>query len=248
MMPIDDIWPSDAIKPYHGNPSQSGNKSGYGSFKGRRKYPAIKRNIHDVTSFMNIPQDELTPAVSEAIISLMEEVDHLREELSMTHGFEERLSHSMDRHMDLPVLTRHALCRDMSVIAARMGHSEIAATFIYFQIANFADIKRQKGLLAGDQVIRGVADILSGLLRETDRIGTLGGDGFGILLPLSDEAASLKKTDELVKRVRQGPITHDGHVIDVEIAYGLHSLHAGEKIDVILNEADKDLHRRFIRR
>ncbi|WP_417820368.1 GGDEF domain-containing protein [Terasakiella sp.] len=247
VMPIDDIKATDALKPYSGQSGQSGGQSSYGSFKGRHKYPPVKRTIHDVTSFMNIPQDELTPAVSEAIVSLMEEVDHLREELSMTHSFDEKLSSSMDRHMDLPVLTRHALCRDISVMTTRIGKTISSATFVYFQIANFAEIKKRAGLLAGDTVIREVAEILSGQLRETDRIGTLGGDGFGIVLTLSDFDASLVKIDHLVEQVQQGPILFDGRVMDVEIAYGLHSLHAGEKVDVILNEADKDLHKRFVR-
>lgn len=247
-MPIDDIKPSEALKPYSGNPGQSGKHSGRREYNEKRKYPPATRSLDDVTSFMNIPQAELTPAVTEAIISLMEEVDHLRTELSMNQMFEEKLSSTMDSHLDLPVLTRHALCREVSVIAARLERTETQATFVYFQIKNFAEIKKRVGLLAGEAVIREAAEILKGQLRTTDRIGTLGGDGFGILMALSDEESAERKVKQLAEMVRQGPIIFEGHMIEVEVAYGLHSLHTSEPIQTVLGSADADLHRRFIKR
>ncbi|WP_135077192.1 diguanylate cyclase [Terasakiella sp. SH-1] len=249
-MPVDDIKPTDALRHYIGNEQdQSKHRPSYGGgrFTGKRKYPAPKRNINDVTSFMNIPQDELTPAVTEAISSLMEEVEELREELSMTQHFEQKLSATLDKHMDLPVLTRHALMREVAVIAAQTQRSGAQATFIYFQIRNFAEIKKRFGLLAGETVIRETAQILQPQLRETDRVGTLGGDGFGIVMALSDVKHALEKVRHLENLVKRGPIMHGAHILDVEVAYGLHSLHLTEEIDTILHETDKDLHRRFVR-
>jgi len=246
-MPIDDIKPSEAMKPYSGNPGQSGKHSGRHDFNEKRTYPRGKRSLDDVTSFMNIPQDELTPAVTEAIISLMEEVDQLRTELTMIQVFEEKLSSTLDSHLDLPVLTRHALCREVSVIAARLERTETQATFVYFQFSNFTEIKKRAGLLAGEAVIRETAEILKDQLRATDRIGTLGGDGFGILMALSDEASAERKVVKLAELVQQGPIIHDGHTIEVEVAYGLHTLHASEPVETVLSATDADLHRRFIR-
>ncbi|SCA55731.1 hypothetical protein MTBPR1_120037 [Candidatus Terasakiella magnetica] len=248
-MPVDDIKRSEGLKPYVGNEQeQSSHRPAYGRFQGKRKYPAPRRGINDVTSFMNIPEGELTPAVTDAIIVLMEEMEDLREELAMTHHLEMKLSSSVDKHSDLPVLTRHALAREISVIASQIQRSGSAATFVYFQISNFSVIKERFGLLAGETVIREAAEILKTQLRETDRIGTLGGDGFGIVMALSDEKSALEKIRHLEKRVKQGPIMYDGHILDAEVAYGLHSLHLTEEVDVVLKEADKDLHRRFVRR
>ncbi len=247
-MPVDDIKASEAMHPYVGNEQeQSSHRPGYGGFKGKHKYPSIKRDIHDVASFMNIPQAELTPAVTDAIIALMEEVDHLREELGMVHSLEHKLTSSLDKHLDLPVLTRHALGRELAVIAAHCQRSGSPAVFIYFQIANFSQIKKRSGLLAGEAVIREIAQVLHGHLRETDKIGTLGGDGFGIVMPLSDLAAAQEKVHHLMEMVTKGLILYEGHVVEIEIAYGLHSLHLTEAVDMVIAEADRDLHRRFVR-
>lgn len=246
-MPVDDIKPSEAMRHYIGNEQeQSKHHPTYGSFQGKHKYPSPKRGTNDVTSFMNIPQDELTPAVTEAIVSLMEEIDQLRHELDLTHGYEKMLSSSIDKHTDLPVLTRHALMREVMVLADRAKRNQTTCTFVYFQIRNFADIKKRFGLLCSDAVLREVAQVLKNRLRETDRIGTLGGEGFGIFMALSDKAHAEEKIKELSKTIEQTPVFYDGLMVDVKIAYGLYNLEESEDAKTILDGADKDLRSRFV--
>ncbi len=253
IMPIDDIKPSEAVKPYMGNKADPKKRS-FGKGGGQGHYGGSAsasvqgggEAVDDVTSFMNIPQEELTPAVSDAIISLMEEIDHLREELNLTHSFEDRLSHSLDRHMDLPVLTRHALVRELAIMAAHVGKTQTHSSFAYFQIANFAALKKQYGLLAGEAVIRETSQILKANLRETDRIGTLGGDGFGVVLALSDVAHSQQKLENLKVKVEQGPMFYDGYVLAVHVAYGVCAIHADQDVKEILKQADVDLKGRLL--
>ncbi|MDV7340392.1 GGDEF domain-containing protein [Terasakiella sp. A23] len=250
-MPIDDIKPTDAIKPYIGKKqNQKGRsyKQGTGYF-GDSPYPnSDDQAMGDVTSFMNIPQEELTPAVTDAVISLMEEIDHLREDVAMSHSLEHKLSRSVDNHMDLPVLTRHALMREISVMAVHVGQSNSASTFVYFQIKNIGQIKTDYGLLAAEAAIRETAEILNVHLRETDRIGTLGGDGFGIILALSDQKQSFEKVNSLARLVMQGPIIYDGRILDLDIAYGLHPIQPGQEALNIVHQADCDLRKQMLTR
>lgn len=253
VMPIDDIKPSEAVKPYMGNKTDPkkrsfGKRGGQGYYGSTASSPDLEEAAGDVTSFMNIPQEELTPAVSDAIISLMEEIDHLREELNLTHSFEDRLSHSLDRHMDLPVLTRHALVRELAIMAAHVGKTQTQSSFAYFQIANFALIKKQYGLLAGEAVIRETSLILKASLRETDRIGTLGGDGFGIILALSDTASSAQKLESLKDKVEQGAMFYDGCALKVQVACGIAAIHADQDVKEVLKQADMDLNERLLTR
>jgi len=245
-MPIDDIKPSDALHPYVGNEQeQNKHRPGYGGFKGKHKYPSPKRGLNDVTSFMGIPEAELTPAVTDAIISLMEEVDDLRSQLAHAHGHENIMAATADSHAELPVLTRHALVRELGVMSAHAERTGSPCTFVYFQIKNMQHIKDRLGLLACEMALRGSSELLIGELRLTDRIGTLGGDGFGIVLTLAEKVAALEKVKELVSKVEQGTVLWDGQRLDIQIAYGLHAVHPNEITSVVLNEADKDLHRRF---
>lgn len=246
-MSIDDIKPTEAMKHYVGNDTMHDqHKSGYGGDKGKKALASAKRNVNDVTTFMDIPQDELTPAVTDAIISLMEELDDLREQISMSQNFEHMLSSSMDKHTDLPVLTRHALGREITLMCAFDHQSGGSSSFVYFQILNSSEIKARSGLLAFEAVIRESAGILKGQLRETDRIGTLGGDGFGVVLALTDPKQAIEKSKKLAELVQNGPLMHDGFVIDAKVAYGIHGLHENEEALSVLKAADKDLHRRFV--
>ncbi len=248
-MPIDDIKPMEPVKPYMGN-DQGKNRdhSGFNGSNQDEKQSSSSKNIADVTSFMGIPQAELTPAVSDAIISLMEEVDNLRAELSHTHSLEHMLSDNLDKHADLPVLTRHALGREIAIMCAHVARTQSVSSFVYFQMANSNEIKKSDGLLAYEAIMREVAEILKNQLRETDRIGTLGGDGFGILLALSDPSQALEKIDKLVDLVAMGPLMHEGRVIDVKVAFGIHKLKENEPIEGVLNSADQDLRNRLERK
>ena len=150
-------------------------------------------------------------------------------------------------HLDRIVAEDANLVRELAVIAVHVGRSGSASTFAYFQIENIADIKKRFGLLAGEAAIRETAEMLKVHLRETDRIGTLGGDGFGIILALSDEKTSLEKIRKLTTVVEQGPVMHDGRVLDLKIAYGLHPIHAGVEALEVMQAADDNLRRRFVR-
>lgn len=247
-MPVDEIKPSDALNPYIGNEQeQSKHRPGYGGFKGKHKYPPLKRGVHDIASFMGIPEAQLTPAVSEAIMTLMEEIDDLRHQLSHAHSHENILEATQDSHAELPVLTRHALVRELGVLAAHSERAGAACSFVYFQIKNMPLIKERQGLLCAEMALRGTAEILIGQLRLTDRIGTLGGDGFGIVLSLANKEAALEKVVSLIDKVVHGTVLWDGQRLELEIAFGLHGVHSGESVNDILNGADKDLHRRLRR-
>ncbi|NVJ90553.1 MAG: diguanylate cyclase [Methylocystaceae bacterium] len=251
-MPIDDIKPTEAVQPYakkkRDNSGQFFSHSkGEERFSANRGFPVEKRSVHDVTSFMNIPQDELTPAVIDAIISLMEKIDQLHEELSIVQSLEHKLSSHVDNHLDLPVMTHHALLREMAIAVGHVAHTQSPSTFAYFQIWNIVEIKARYGLLAFEAVLKATAHILKDHLREIDIIGTLGGDGFGIILSLSDEKNAKEKIIHLKEIVEHGPIMHDGRIIDLEISYGLHAIHPEEEVVNILTAADEDLHKNFVR-
>ena len=77
------------------------------------KSPAARR-IDDVSSIMDIPEAELTPKVRAAIMSLMEEVERLREELKRNHSRVERLEQLADQDTLAPIANRRAFVKAKS--------------------------------------------------------------------------------------------------------------------------------------
>ena len=64
--------------------------------------------------------------------------------------------------------------------AQRTGHP---FCFAVFQLDRFEAVSGQYGHLAGDAVLKKMADTAIKLLRTVDRFGRLGGESFGIVLP-----------------------------------------------------------------
>lgn len=64
---------------------------------------------------------------------------------------------------------------------------------------HFKDINDSKGHVAGDLVLRQVADILKSRIREVDILGRYGGEEFALILPNTDRVAAL----ELAERLRE---------------------------------------------
>jgi diguanylate cyclase (GGDEF)-like protein len=72
-------------------------------------------------------------------------------------------------------------------------------SLILFDVDDFKRINDRFGHLAGDKVISNVADIVTGMVRVTDKLARWGGDEFVILLPHTNRQQAL----ELAERIRK---------------------------------------------
>ena len=80
-------------------------------------------------------------------------------------------------------LSRRAFLGEMNRAIALFERHQRPASLLLFDIDHFKHINDSYGHPAGDQVIRGIAQLCTGLQRPSDSLGRLGGEEFGILLP-----------------------------------------------------------------
>lgn len=182
--------------------------------------PGAGRTITDAVSFMGIPEAEITPHVRDALMALMSEVDTLRRDVEKMRARIREAEKLADHDAMLPVLNRRAFMQELTRVVAYARRFQEPAGLAYLDIDNFKQINDTYGHAAGDAALRHMVDIIVGNVRETDVVGRLGGDEFGVVLVRSDEASSHSKAEALRLLISMHPLMMDGVEIPMSISVG----------------------------
>ena len=103
--------------------------------------------------------------------------------------------------------TKTCCCRS-SIGAPSCGRSRASPSFadryktssslIYIDLNNFKTVNDAHGHAAGDEVLRHIADLILGQIREFDVFARIGGDEFGVILAhvTADQAAKRRESGE----------------------------------------------------
>ena len=196
------------------------------------------RYVSDTTSIMGIPDTELTPRVRDAIMTLMAEVDSLRRSLKeMTQRLNDA-EHIADQDPLLPIYNRRAFVRELTRVQASVERYKTEASLVYIDLNRFKSVNDSHGHEAGDYVLSQVALRLKDSVRETDIVGRLGGDEFGLILARTrpDDARNL--IDRLPKLFAEKPIIWKGAALETSLATGIVPIHAGTNAEQTLSAAD----------
>jgi diguanylate cyclase (GGDEF)-like protein len=193
-------------------------------------------------SVLGIPENEFTPRVRDAIVTLMGEVDNLRRELAAARARLDEVEKFADQDHLLPLLNRRAFVRELTRYIAFAGRYGTSSSLIYFDLNDFKAINDSHGHAGGDAALKNFAKILSDNVRESDCVGRLGGDEFGVLLSHADQAQAHKKADLLAEKLRASPTPWNGSVISLSFAYGAFELKAGDDADLAMARADEAMY------
>lgn len=117
-----------------------------------------------------------------------------------------------------------------------------AVTVVLLDIDHFKQFNDNHGHLAGDRVLRDVADVLRGSVRESDIVTRFGGEEFGILLPLTGLSAARL----IAERIRLDVMAHvcgfEDQELHVTLSAGLTEVTADDTIESVIARADKALY------
>jgi len=136
-----------------------------------------------------------------AIEALCEEVVSLRNEAG---GLREALADSellADNDTLCPVFNRRAFEREVRREIALSGRFQTPLSLIFIDLDNFKLVNDIYGHAAGDSVLLKVAGILMDSTRETDIVGRLGGDEFGVVLAHATFDDSQRKAAQLAAAI-----------------------------------------------
>ena len=205
------------------------------------------RSIADVQNVLGIPANEFTPRVRDAIMKLMGEVDHLRQELQNQRRRLNQLEAEADQDVLVPCLNRRAFVREMSRILSFVERYSLPASLVYIDLDNFKEINDQNGHAAGDAALLQVCEVLKGHIRDSDLLGRLGGDEFGIILAKANQAEAEKKAEMMAELIKACPLVWNGKAIPLSYTTGAYEFRAGENPAEAMARADRAMYERKTR-
>jgi len=106
---------------------------------------------------------------------------------------------------------------------------------------HFKVINDNHGHLAGDRVLRAVAEILRGQIRAEDFCGRWGGEEFLIILPETDLPKACAVAAKLLAKVRKTGVLWEGKKISTTMSMGVGVFSPGLNIDGCLKQVDDAL-------
>ncbi|HWV18705.1 MAG TPA: sensor domain-containing diguanylate cyclase [Rhodocyclaceae bacterium] len=130
------------------------------------------------------------------------------------------------------------LQRDMA--ESRRGGTDLA--LLLLDLDRFKEVNDEQGHLAGDAVLKHVADAIRGQLRDSDMVGRWGGEEFMILLKRTDLDAALLVAEKVRQHLLDMPLSYGQHRIRLSCSIGVAVLREGETADSLLGRADRGLY------
>jgi diguanylate cyclase (GGDEF)-like protein len=200
--------------------------------------------VQDSASIMGIPEAELTPKVRSAIMTLMEEVASLREELNNNRGRIQHLERLADQDSLLQVYNRRAFVRELTRAISMTERYGAPSTVIYFDVNNMKQINDTHGHPAGDAALLHVAETLVEQVRDSDVVGRLGGDEFGVILYQIDADIAQEKSAQLAQEIANNPVPFNDTELAVKVTFGAYTFNGVEDAGQALAEADKAMYER----
>lgn len=148
---------------------------------------------------------------------------------------------TIDALTSLP--NRRNFLEELEKVAARSGRSGAPYSVAMFDIDCFKKVNDTHGHPAGDEVLRDVARIMRGSIREGDVAARLGGEEFALLMPdtaLADAGIVCERVRKAVEA--HGFVLPSGLTISATISAGVAQAEGAEAPSILILRADTALY------
>jgi diguanylate cyclase (GGDEF)-like protein len=153
-----------------------------------------------------------------------------------------RLSHEATHDSLTGLVNRAELERRLSRAVERVG-TGTPATLCYLDLDRFKVVNDTCGHQAGDEVLRQVATIMNGVLRQRDTLARLGGDEFVALLENCTIAEGIRVASKIQRAVTEHRFTWHNRSFYIGVSVGVVAVEAGSTGEALLLAADAACYR-----
>lgn len=180
-------------------------------------------------------KEDLSPAGLEALRRLVSERDELERRLAEAHAL-------ADRDPLAPVLNRRAFLRELHRTMSEVERYKTPAAVIYIDLDGFKALNDGYGHAAGDAVLSHIGRLLLDSVRESDVVGRLGGDEFGVILNRVGAEEARAKAASLNDKINASPVMCAGVIHRARASFGVHAIAVSEDPEAAIARADEAMY------
>lgn len=182
---------------------------------------------------------ELEERVRERTQELMQANRQLREEINERRFMQDRLSYLATHDFVTRLYNRDALENQVQLRLLERGQPGDPGCLLMLDLARFRNVNDSCGYIAGDELLRQVADLLAALSSPAEFIARLGGDRFALLTPERAEGA-LRLAQRLKQAFEGFHFQWDGRAYPIDARIAVVPLaHEFLSFDQVMAKADE---------
>ncbi|OLS64092.1 GGDEF domain-containing protein [Pseudomonas putida] len=188
-------------------------------------------------------RDKREEEMASRLKGLSERVAHMEQE---AQGYREHLEVQRQKALVDPLTglpNRAAWSERLDLEVADWQEKGGHLLMAILDLDHFKRINDNYGHLAGDKVLKIVANELRKRLRARDFIARFGGEEFVLLVPQTPMAGGLQLAESLRAAVEACPFHFKGERVTITLSVGITAFRDGERSDTVLKRADEALYR-----
>ncbi len=148
------------------------------------------------------------------------------------------LEHQPDPDASLhTVLTRPEFNREVARMLAFDERYGGISSVLYFDVENLDSLSVRHGRALVDATLRCASDVLMANIRQSDILGRLATEEFGVLLPRCDNADAWKKGEQIASALYDALAKVWGPSVQPNVTYGAYTFREKEDLAVGLKNA-----------
>ena len=138
------------------------------------------------------------------------------------------------------LLSRHAFFENGNSYISLAKRDRNMFSVLVIDLDHFKKINDKFGHPAGDAVLKLFADVVNSVSRNSDIIGRLGGEEFGLVLPSTGSSEAVEFSQRLHQAIDKAVLTYKNDMIKYTVSIGLTSYKtdADESLEDMLASAD----------
>lgn len=147
-----------------------------------------------------------------------------------------------DRDVLAPVLNRRAFLREVTRAVGHVERYGRPAAVVYIDMDDFKALNDQFGHSLGDAALRHVGALLRANVRDSDQVGRLGGDEFGVILVETAADEAVAKAAALEAMIASQPLIFEDQTHHLSASVGVHPIASLDSAETALARADEAMY------